>query len=168
MSCPDWIELETARDTDPDSWERALEHLDDCPACRESAFDADPLLLFRGLEAEPLREDEVDEIAAGVATLRRARELEANTPPSRRTPALTAAAAAAAVVALLSGVPRMPAPEPATVLAAAPVPSLADEPSSALADLPILEDVGSDGSLVQVDGADFTLIFVERAPPSDA
>lgn len=168
MSCPDWTALEATRDTDLDAWDSALEHLDDCAACRETAFDSDPLLFLRGFQPEPLQDHEIDEIAAGVATLRRARELEREAPSSRRAAVgPLAAAAAAAIVALLSGVPRTSAPRATATVALAPAPAPLTEISNALAELPILEDVGTDGSLVQVDGADFTLILVERAPPSD-
>ena len=91
--CPDWRALAIHRHErhdateEPAGWPEALEHLDGCPACRRSAVEADPTLLFRRLpalsadmsaDAEAL---EVDSMRQAVAAMRTARRL---TPPRER------------------------------------------------------------------------------------
>ncbi len=73
QTCPDWRQLAAARDASPDEpagWDEALRHLDDCPACRRAAVEADPLLAFRRLPAPTFAADEVESMRLRVAALR--------------------------------------------------------------------------------------------------
>jgi hypothetical protein len=112
-SCPDWRHLAayrhegsaTTATAEPAGWQEALEHLDRCPACRQSAVHADPTLLFRrlpGLAAEMSAGEEAAEVESmrqAVATLRTARRLE---PPAERAAWKHWVAAAALAAAALS------------------------------------------------------------------
>jgi hypothetical protein len=109
-SCPDWRHLAAYRQegsatTEPAGWPEALEHLDHCPACRQSAVHADPTLLFRrlpGLAAEMSAGEEAAEVESmrqAVATLRTARRLG---PPAERAVWKHWVAAAALAAAALS------------------------------------------------------------------
>ena len=72
-TCPDWRRLAAARDAssaEPEGWDEALRHLDDCPSCRRAAVEADPLLAFRRLPAPALAVDEVEAMRLRVAALR--------------------------------------------------------------------------------------------------
>ena len=118
--CPPWDELlahrldQQAPEPAPERWVEALEHLDSCAECKREAVLADPTLVFGWAtrdgapdadgtsEAVAFEGDLVEEIRAGVHTLRRGRELEGETherhPWHRR-----ASLAAALVVALALG-----------------------------------------------------------------
>ncbi|MEA2694424.1 MAG: hypothetical protein QOJ16_3811 [Acidobacteriota bacterium] len=92
--CPDWRALTTHRNDgpgpgmeEPAGWPAALEHLDACPACRRTALEADPTLLFRRLPAlssemsASAEAAEVESMRHAVAAMRTARRLE---PPRER------------------------------------------------------------------------------------
>ena len=77
MSCPDWSTLTAApatrrRTSEPATWAEAMDHLDACGACRDEALAADPILLFRRLPEVRADADEIADMRAGVAALRRA------------------------------------------------------------------------------------------------
>ncbi len=94
MSCPDWNRLaahrfaaaSTEAAAEPAEWAGALDHLEECPRCREEAFEADPLLLFRRLPKVENAADDVGIVRAGVEALRRARRIEADGADAARTP----------------------------------------------------------------------------------
>jgi hypothetical protein len=109
--CPDWRTLVLHRDPaagaaeEPAGWPEALAHLDGCPACRRSAVEADPTLLFRRLpalssdmsaDAEAL---EVESMRQAVTAMRTARRL---TPPRERAAWKRWMAAASLAAAALS------------------------------------------------------------------
>jgi hypothetical protein len=111
-SCPDWRDLTAYRHegretSEPTSWQEALEHLDRCPSCRQSAVQADPTLVFRSLpglawEMSAAEEAaEVESMRQAVATLRTARRLEPA--PERAVWKHWVAAAALAAAALSLG-----------------------------------------------------------------
>jgi hypothetical protein len=96
-ACPNWPYLVRDRDQQTDGategrWDAALAHLEDCPACRTAALDADPLLAFRRLstvELSPASEQaEIEETRRVVAALRTGQRLTAE---SGRTGRLRAA-----------------------------------------------------------------------------
>ncbi len=177
QSCPDWRQLaayrhEGPQTTEPAGWQEALEHLDRCPACRQSAVHADPTLLFRrlpGLAAEMSAGEEAAEVESmrqAVAVMRTARRLE---PPSERSVWkhwVAAAALAAAALSLGAGhglhrgpagpttlgnalalaVPALPA-GPQVSAAAAGAPRFVSEP------VPMVEELNRPAARVyQMDG----------------
>jgi hypothetical protein len=79
MSCPDWNTLTAHRRGDerssaaaPEGWDDAMDHLEGCADCRDQAIAADPTLDFRRLPAIEASRDEIADMRAGVAALRRA------------------------------------------------------------------------------------------------
>lgn len=130
MSCPDWSTLTAHRRGDerssaaaPEGWNEAMDHLAGCADCRDRAVAADPTLLFRRLPPLEASADEIADMRAGVAALRRAGRVT-ESPAAARRPADRAfaagastwwgRAAAAAVLAtgLLSLQPGLEAPAP--------------------------------------------------------
>lgn len=98
MSCPDWSTLTTHRRGDerssaaaPDGWHEAMDHLEGCADCRDRAVAADPTLLFRRLPSVVASADEIADMRAGVAALRRAGRVTES--PASRRPAARALAA---------------------------------------------------------------------------
>lgn len=121
MSCgryavADWEALLAHRfargEDDPPELAEALGHLDDCAACRRTAVEIDPLLLFRG--ARELGEGpDVAQLTAAVRAGRRLRRLERRT-GGRRRAGVAAALAAGALLLAPSALVRAPeAPPPA-------------------------------------------------------
>ncbi len=113
MSCPDWPALAACRDQDSEGdhrWQRALEHLDGCPSCREAAYAAEPTLVFRRLPAIETTDDDTRAMQQAVAAMRRAQPLvepEARGRRSRRgrgRPAVWLRRAAAVIVVPLAAV----------------------------------------------------------------
>jgi len=84
MTCPDWNRLVAERDAAPPSarpagipagaaaWDRALAHLDRCPACGPRALAADPTLVFRRLPAPEVGDADVEAMRRAVESMRRA------------------------------------------------------------------------------------------------
>ncbi len=175
MTCPDWPSLVRRRDRAPEAWDAGLEHLDDCPQCRDAALDAEPTLLFRRLPAPAPRRDEIATMKEAVAALCR------NSRPRHSLGAqpsawLRAAAVAAVLItgALLQGAvttvpganPGWIAPETAGLLAAR---EAADD---ALARMPLVEYVDpAYGSVVEVVDDQVSLVLVlppdGRTPVND-
>ncbi len=126
--CPDWRGLAAHRNEraaeEPAGWREALEHLDGCPACRQSAVEADPTLLFRRLPVlaseMSLGEEaaEVESMRQAVAVMRTARRLEPS--PERAAWKRWVAAAALAAAALSLGAGHGLHPASATPTAPAP------------------------------------------------
>jgi hypothetical protein len=82
VSCPDWHSLVAERDASGDdapAYHEALAHLEGCPRCREAAYDADPLLVFRRLPAPKAAVADIEAMRQAVATLRRTREMTGRT-----------------------------------------------------------------------------------------
>jgi hypothetical protein len=179
IRCPDWRRLAAARDAgpgDPPGWDEALRHLDGCPACRESAVAADPLLAFHRLPGPALGADEVEAMRLRVAALRGAGRLT-----SPRGVALgrrgwadrsslhlrQAAAAAVVMLALLAGgnLPHAPL-APGPVAAVAPVPpgifrTAAPALPAVLASEPLLEGIDQPfDHVVQWNGDDLSVVLV--------
>lgn len=116
MSCPDWSTLTAHRRSDerssaaePEGWAEAMAHLDGCADCRDAAVSADPTLVFRRLRAAEAGSDEIAEMRAGVATLRRAGRVS-EAPGASRSPVFRTVAAGgstwwgrAAAAAVLAG-----------------------------------------------------------------
>lgn len=102
--CPDWTSLVAVRDEEryDETWDRALQHLEHCPHCRENAFSLEPTLIFQDLPALEVERSDVEEMKQAVAAMRRAQPIEART--SERSPlrvALRAAAVAGVGLAML-------------------------------------------------------------------
>lgn len=176
MSCPDWRNLTARRDADPQAWQRAVTHLDECSRCRREALAAEPTLVFRRLPTLEVGAEEIADMQRAVATMRRTRSLER---PRRRmaTPQVSTWLRAAALAAVMLGAALLRGTGPATiarvdhvasqpgVVAAGPV-----EPAGAVdtalaaldpAHLPLVEDVDpSYGSLIQVVDDDIAIVMV--------
>ncbi|MEM8960643.1 MAG: hypothetical protein AAGD38_04125 [Acidobacteriota bacterium] len=107
--CGDWRRLVARRDAASGdeqapadaAWDRALEHYDQCEACRDEALSADPTLVFRRLPAPTARQADVDSMKIAVAALRGAKRIE---PAASRPPWFWRSAAAAIVAATLGAV----------------------------------------------------------------
>jgi hypothetical protein len=152
-ACPDWVRLAAERDAapgDPPGWEEALRHLDGCPACRESAVAADPLLAFRRLPTVAAGADEVAAMRLRLAALRGADRVA----PPRRARSLRALAAAAVVaLAMLAG---GNAPRVADEILHSP-PAL----DAALAAEPVLDELDQPFEhVVQWNGDDLSVVLV--------
>lgn len=99
--------FEADRD-EPEGWNRALAHLDECASCRQVATDRDPTLLFHRLAAPAPLLDPGAEVAAmqqAVAAMRRAERIERTEQRTRGgmwTSGARWAAAAAVALATLS------------------------------------------------------------------
>jgi hypothetical protein len=130
--CPDWRGLAAHRNeraaAEPAGWQEALEHLDGCPACRQSAVEADPTLLFHRFHSLPGRAAEmsvgeeaaeVESMRQVVAAMRTARRLEPSPERAAWKRWVAAAALAAAALSLGAGHGLHPAPAPATPAAIA-------------------------------------------------
>ncbi|HEX4952239.1 MAG TPA: hypothetical protein VF017_02435 [Thermoanaerobaculia bacterium] len=142
MSCPSWPALLAERERtggESEALRQALAHLATCRSCRDDAYRADPLLVFRRLPKVEAGEADVEAMRRAVATLRRANAVEtaeAASPPARavrfgvRPGFLRGLAAASLLLALTwapSGLERLArapgASAPATGIATAtPVP----------------------------------------------
>lgn len=173
MSCPDWRTLTTARrDADPEAWQSALAHFDDCSRCRQDALAAEPTLIFRRLPTLEAGADEIADIKRAVATMRRARSMEA---PRGRASYRQASTwlRAAALAAVLLGAALLRGTGPATTdrfeqadlgdavnaesLNAANLAVASFDPKR----LPLVEDVDpSYGSLIQVVDDEFAIVMV--------
>ncbi len=163
MSCPDWRLLVSQRERepgrDPDGWEAARRHLDECAACRRAAIAADPLLVFAPLGAAAPPAGREEEMLASVTALVRAERLERR----RRLPsgpALGRLAAGLGVFALL-GLTGGPSPDRAWAPAAqvAGVDRLADAPPAA-----ILEDLDRPQARVyELPQSDLALVMIVDA-----
>ncbi len=78
-SCPSWPALLDERErtgVESEALSQALAHLESCRPCRDEAYRADPLLLFRRLPAVQAGEADVEAMRRAVATLRRASAVE--------------------------------------------------------------------------------------------
>jgi hypothetical protein len=176
--CPDWRDLTAHRNDgpgpgieEPAGWPAALEHLDGCPACRRTALEADPTLLFRRLPALSLEMSasteaaEVESMRQAVAAMRTARRLE---PPRERavwSRWLAAAALAAAALSLGTGQVRRDLPlalkggvAHAGIAFPAPLAALAADASQAVPrfaseQVPMVEELNRPAARVyQMDG----------------
>lgn len=76
--CPDWRTLAATRDERADdAWFGALDHLDGgCRSCRDAAYAADPMLVFRRAAAYEPTAAEVTDLAASVRAMIRAGRVE--------------------------------------------------------------------------------------------
>ncbi len=174
MSCPDWRTLTARRDADPEAWQSALAHFDDCPRCHEDALAAEPTLLFRRLPTLEAGADDIADMRRAVATMRRARSMDQ---PRRRVPyrrlSTSAWLRAAALAAVLLGAALLRGTGPATTdrveqaaLEPAAVSAETLDAATALAALdparlPLVEDLDpSYGSLIQVVDDDFAIVMV--------
>ena len=175
QACPDWRRLAAARDASPDEpagWDEALRHLDDCPACRRAAVEADPLLAFRRLPAPALAVDEVEAMRLRVAALRgaarvappassaaSARRLARPLRALRALPLRQLAAAVLVLAAVLAGGNRAQH-QPAAVRAAAVV-SAGASLDAALASEPVLDELDQPfDHVVQWNGDDLSVVLV--------
>lgn len=108
MRCPDWPSLIDRREHDTEGellWGRALEHFDGCEACRETAYAAEPTLIFRRLPTVTPPQSEIDAMKQAVAALRRAQPIvePARQRRSRRRFEAANLMRAAAAVAMVTG-----------------------------------------------------------------
>ncbi len=179
QACPDWRQLAAARDAspgEPAGWNEALRHLDDCPACRRAAVEADPLLAFRRLPAPALAADEVEAMRLRVAALRGAARVAPPAPaatplraaalglaPPLRTlralPLRQLAAAVLVLAAVLAGGNRAQH-QPAATRAAAVV-SAGARLDAALASEPVLDELDQPfDHVVQWNGDDLSVVLV--------
>ncbi|MCP4659203.1 MAG: hypothetical protein GY856_27655 [bacterium] len=183
MSCPDWRTLTTARrDADPEAWQSALAHFDDCSLCRRDALTAEPTLLFRRLPTLEAGADQIADMQRAVATMRRARSMEEprGRAPYRQPPLGEPSTwlRAAALAAVLLGAALLRGTGPATTdrveHAALGPGAVSTESLSAVntapasfdpARLPLVEDVDpSYGSVIQVMDDDFAIVMVVAQP----
>ncbi|HVS02966.1 MAG TPA: hypothetical protein VMT16_09365 [Thermoanaerobaculia bacterium] len=137
MSCPDWPALVALREgagEDPAGWGEALDHLDRCGACWQTASAADPLLLFRRLPT-PAAGEEVEPMRQRVHTLRRSRRLGGG----RGARGWLRWPAAAAVLALFAVGGHGPTPQQTPPTAAPRLPSTLALLTAELAAQPVLE-----------------------------
>lgn len=173
MSCPDWRDLCARREADSGDvpgWHAALEHMDECPSCREAAVEADPALLFRSLPSLEADSSEIQEMQRAVASMRRSDKLARNR-WSVPTSWLRAAALGAVLIGsiLLRGAG---APPEDLALAGSPVAEapaevtrVAEEAESSESNtvraLPLVEMVDpSYGPIIQVVDQDISLVVV--------
>jgi hypothetical protein len=175
MSCPNWFELVERREQEPEAWELALEHHDDCERCREQALEAEPTLLFR-MPLPVLDRSEIDAMKQAVTTMRRTSSL---TRPAVEKPAARAAfrarryLEAAAVGGLLLGAAffqqtlSSEGPAPAAIVAhpgdTAPAGSTLPVATSLLAtsDAPLVEELDPKyGSVIEVVDQDLSIVLV--------
>ena len=71
MTCPDWTLLADRRDLEPEAWDEATVHFDDCSHCRDEALAVEPTLMFRNLPAPKVERGDIEAMKQAVATLRR-------------------------------------------------------------------------------------------------
>jgi hypothetical protein len=167
QSCPDWSHLAAYRHAgseaiEPAGWQEALEHLDRCPACRQSAAHVDPTLLFRrlpGLATERSAGEEaaeVDSMRQAVAALRAARRLEPTSDRGVWKRWVAAAALAAAALSLGAGHGLRRGPEALVLPVAAlsvPVPAPRVAPRFVSEPVPVVEELNRPAARVyQMDG----------------
>ena len=169
MTCPNWRQLSARHDHQPEAWDRALIHLDDCGQCLDEALAVEPTLLFRRLPAPEVGSDDIAAMRRAVATLRRSERTVTHSRRSvgSRFTALRAAALGAILItaALLQGV------VPGEVRPSATLPAASSEAArmvqATIFDrMPLVEDLDpAFGSAVQVveDGLSLVLVL----PPSD-
>lgn len=166
MNCPDWRyllgERERARPgvdfEASDSWRSAIDHLRGCAACRVTALELDPVLLFAAQQPLEVSDDDVARIKANVRTLRRAREAERASGETHRR--VGRVAAAAAVVALMVLLPTQTSRQ-TTVVSAGP--SLAaDSSPPSTRDLPF-----GDGPAPMIEPLDLPLARIYQLGEDD-
>lgn len=176
MNCPDWKTLlahrldsdresESGVDGPPSEWPEALEHLEECPACRRRALALDPSLIFAAQAPLGVSDDEVGLIKANVHTLLRARAAEHASHRVRR--GLGRLAAAAAVVALMVLLPTHTSRQALTSSPA--LPGLASDARSVPAGdgllveapSPLIEPLDLPAARIyQLGGGDFSIVMV--------
>jgi hypothetical protein len=155
-SCPDWRSLVARREREPEAWERALAHLDDCHRCGEEALAAEPTLLFRRLPRPAVGNADVESMKRAVANLRRTEPLQH---PPRRPPATALRAAAVAALLLAAGLLRGSAPIGTPIDGAAGGTAVASTAPSAPIPAPKAADARTELSLEQMP-------LVELADPA--
>lgn len=168
MSCPDWLRLVRVQDEDPESWQAALQHAEDCDDCFEDALEAEPTMLFRRLPAPRASQLDIEAIKSGVASMRRAQALTrpAETRRKVRWGRSLATAATLLLAAVLSGGwPGDRDDGPMALVEASQLeeslaPTLLETPSE-VDQMPLVEDVDPTyGSVVQVMDAEMSLVLV--------
>jgi len=177
-SCPDWRSLAARREREPEAWERALAHLDDCGRCGEEALAAEPTLLFRRLPKPAVGSADVESMKRAVANLRRTEPLQH---PARRRSATALRAAAVAALLLAAGLLRGSAPIGVPIDGSAGGPAVASAvpstkaPSTKAADaraelaldqMPLVELADpAAGSMIQVMDDEISVVVL--MPPLD-
>lgn len=108
--CARWLDLLTpgrSDELDQDQRREFLAHLQGCAACRRTAVEADPTLVFSLLPPADVESAEIEDIQHTVQTLRRLRSLEASwSKRSRR--GLVLGALAAMILMAFVLIPRRP------------------------------------------------------------
>ncbi len=168
MSCPDWLRLVRVQEEDPESWQAALRHAEDCDVCFDDALEAEPTLLFRRLPAARASRQDIDAIKDAVATMRRTQVLTrpAETRRKVRWGRSLATAATILLAAVLSG--ALPEDHGVSSVALVEASHLEEISTSASPDtpsevdqMPLVEDVDPTyGSVVQVMDAEMSLVLV--------
>lgn len=183
-SCPDWRALTAHRNDprapEPEGWDDALAHFDGCGRCRPAALAADPSLLFRRLrESAPAvgsiagptagstagNDEDVLAIRQGVAALRAGRRLADDRRRGRSPWGRWAAAAALAVAALSAGandpdVWREDLWSEDLVLRTVEGTAAEIQPAQGEMMMPVVEEIGPDARLIQVQQGDFPVAMV--------
>lgn len=181
MSCPDWSHLAPGRDdSEQAAWQSAVAHLDHCSKCWPAALRVEPTLIFRRLPEPEIDPQEIEEVRAGVAVLRRSRGFARSRQGGHRAGWGIAAAVLLAATIALAPPPRSVSRLPAEAGNAAnsSVPALEsqerlssvvtdrhDAPTLAAtrsaADAPLIEKMGDPGARIyQLQGKGVAVVMI--------